>query len=866
MNNHCEPIVWYVLTMLLPSCSFRRFRCLLAALLSLVLVTSRLTAGLLPGNIWPNPTLESDTDSDGIPDFWNKGGSSTAIDLWTTSLSVSPTHAFELNDTSTTDYGEWYSDQLNIAGGADYQLRYNLRYLVTNIGPMRVTVNFYNAANTLFSSVSYLFAGAHDFWEEITQQFTAPSSAVKLNLSFTSGGGVNVTGQAWLDDISLATVTNVNSLVPYIANFPLLPNPLVIRDWKQTALDYHQLAFNPSITGQYLPLLYEYTANTVAGYSGPAFGLPSYVGRPRDSGEALTALGAVLGGTLAGLNMAELNGHDRVQQCEVFYCVVNGHGLVFNNLNSQGSGSAWYDIFPSALFYEIGSRYPGRASFQTKMAAIADSWLTVLPVLSNNWEHTGFNFATMTPTDAGHQEPDMAIGIAWLEYMAYVQFHDAKYLAAADTCMTQMNSRSTDPFYETLGFFGPPLASRMNAELGRSYSTGKHLNWIFASGSDARPGWGCENARWGNYDAYGLMGSTTDSSGYAFSMNSYTAAGLLVPVVRYEPEYARFLGRWLLHAAANANLFYPNTLPTNMQSSAAWVQQTGVQSISYEGVRHLGTTTPYATGDAAAPIQELNPYGAWGSGWLAALFQTSNVPGILQIDCVATEAFPPATCPTYLYYNPYAIVKQVTVSVGPGVKHLYNIVTGAFLATNVSGTATLTLAPDSAIVLALCPATNAISQSGQKLLVGGVVIDYWNGILDTDNDGLPDWWESRYFGNITNALPQARAANGFSNLESYWLGLDPTDPLSTFRAQASVQAGTGYPQVTWGSVGGKTYAVEYANSLAGPGAGFVSALTVTETNVPAGVSSAETFVDNYTLTGGPPGTMTRFYRVRLVSP
>src|SRR5439155_11270275 len=132
-------------------------------------------------------------------------------------------------------------------------------------------------------------------------------------------------------------------------------------------------------------------------------------------------LGAVLGGTLAGLNMATLNGHDRVQQCEVFYCVVNGHGLVFNNVNSQGSGSAWYDIFPSALFYEIGSRYPGRASIQTKMAAIADSWLAALPVLSNNWEHAGFSFQTMTPVNKAWIEPDMAIGIAWLEYMAYVQ-------------------------------------------------------------------------------------------------------------------------------------------------------------------------------------------------------------------------------------------------------------------------------------------------------------------------------------------------------------------------------------------------------------------------------------------------------------
>ena len=823
-------------------------------------------AGLLPGNTWPNPTLETDTDTDGVPNFWHRGGSDSLIDAWTTARSVSPAHSFYLNDASPLAYGEWYSDRLNITGGTNYQLRYNLRYTITNVGPMRVTVNFYTAADAYISGVSYQFSGALDLWEEFTQSFTAPASAAKLNLSFTSGGGVDVTGQAWLDDVSLAMAADLDSLVPYLENFPWLPNPLVIRNWKQTALDYHQFAFNPSITGQYLPLVYEYTANTAGGFSGPAFGLPSYVGNPRDSGEALTALGAVLGGTLAGLNMASLNGHDRVQQCEVFYCSVNGHGLLLNNINSQGSGSAWYDIFPSALLFQIGSRYPGRASLQTKMAAIADSWLSALPVLSNNWEHTGFNFASMTPTDDAWDEPDMAIGIAWLQYMAYVQFHDAKYLAAADICMTQMNSRTANPFYEALGFFGPALAARMNAELDRKYSTSKHLNWIFAPTSDARPGWGCENSRWGIHDAYGLMGSTTDSSGYAFSMNSYTAAGLIAPVVRYEPQYARLMGRWLLHVAANANLFYPDTLPANMQSSGAWVQQTGVQSISYEGVRHLGPATPYATGDAAAPIQDLNPYGTWGSGWLAALFQTSNVPGILQIDCVATEAFPPPTWPTYLYYNPYETVKQVTVSLGSDAKHFYDLNAGAFLATNVFGNATLTLAPDSAIVLTLCPATNALSQSGQKLVLGGVVIDYWNGTLDTDHDGLPDWWESRYFGSSTNALPRTAAANGFNNRQCYELGLDPTNPDSTFRVQARLQSGTGYPQISWSSVGGKRYAVEYAATLTASGTGFTPALIVTETNGPAGEASTAVFVDDGTLTGGLTGTSNRLYRVRLVSP
>jgi hypothetical protein len=851
-------------------CALRRRKtdvmrmCCLSWSSACLIFASPALAGLLPGNLWPNPTLEMDSNFDGVPDFWNKGGSDPNIESWTTATFVSPAHSFMLNDGGTSDYGEWYSNLLPVTGGSNYLLRYNLRYATTDNGTMRVSVNFYNSGNNLLSGLSFTFSGTNDSWQEKTQPVAVPANATQLGLTFTSGGELDVTGMAYLDDISLALQTN-SSLIPYIEEFPTLPTPLVIRDWKQTATNYHQLAFNPSASGQYLPLLYSYGLVTLAGYSGPAFGLPSYVGNPHDGGEALTALGAVLGGTLAGLNMATLNGIDRVQQCEAFYSIVNGHGLVLNNINSQGSGSAWYDIFPSTLFYQISARYSGRALFQSNLLAIAESWRSALPVLSNNWQHTGFDFKTMTAVDLGHVEPDMAIGIAWLEYMAYLQFQNSNYLAAADLCMTQMNTNKLDPFYETLGFFGPVLAARMDAELGRNYSVSKHLNWIFASTSDARPGWGCESGNWGGYDVYGLMGSTTDSSGYAFSMNTYTAAGLVTPVVRYQPQFARLLGRWLLHVAANASLFYPETLATNMQASSAWVQQTGVTDISYEGVRNLGTTTPYSTGDAVAPIQDLNPYGTWGSGFMAALFQSSNIPGILQIDCLATETLPPAANPTFLFYNPYGVTQQINVNVGSNATDLYDTVTGTFIATNVTGIASLSILPDNAVVLVQCPITGIISQSGQKLLVSGVIIDYQNATNDADGDGLPDWWESRYYGNRTNALAQATAANGFSNLQCYWLGLSPLDPESTFKVQAGVQPFTGYPLISWNSVGGKTYAVQYADDAGGDGSSFVLAQTMTETNVAAGVQTTNSFVDDYSLTGGA-FTNSRFYRVMLVYP
>jgi len=58
---------------------------MLTILTSILILTAamRLSAGLLPGNIWPNPTLELDANFDGVPDFWHRGGSDTTIDVWT---------------------------------------------------------------------------------------------------------------------------------------------------------------------------------------------------------------------------------------------------------------------------------------------------------------------------------------------------------------------------------------------------------------------------------------------------------------------------------------------------------------------------------------------------------------------------------------------------------------------------------------------------------------------------------------------------------------------------------------------------------------------------------------------------------------
>lgn len=524
--------------------------------------------------------------------------------------------------------------------------------------------------------------------------------------------------------------------IEYIERFPRVPSPFGVRDWQKTALAHNQIVFDTEASGEYLPLIKvsQIKEPTTGGYTGEIFAIPSYVGREVGRyGEALTCLGAVLGGALAGVDKRNDRRRDWVRMSEAYFSVVNGHGLVLNDVDmDDGIDSFWYGIFPSCLFYHIGALYPDESSFADKMRAVADSWRRVLPRLYGNWEHTGYDFPTMTSADSGRWvEPDAAVGIAYLQYVAYLRWGDTGYLDAAQKCMEEMSEYPSNPYYEILGSYGPYLAARMNAEVGTNYPIDRFLSYVFHFSSGARPGWGIIGERWGDYDAYGLSGSTTDTAGYAFSMNTYVTAGVVAPMVRYAPQYARAIGRWLLHVAANSSLYFPDFLPADMQSEYSWYEKTGIDCISYEGVRNRGNTTPFATGDAT---HYFNPYGSWGSGFMAALFHRTNVAEILQIDVLKTDFEHKPAYPTYLYYNPLTTPRYVEIDVGKDPVDVYDAVTKEFLASKVFGTYRFELPADQAALLVLAPTGGRVTWDGSKMLVDDIVVDY-NAKADISRDG-----------------------------------------------------------------------------------------------------------------------------------
>jgi subtilisin family serine protease len=87
-------------------------------------------------------------------------------------------------------------------------------------------------------------------------------------------------------------------------------------------------------------------------------------------------------------------------------------------------------------------------------------------------------------------------------------------------------------------------------------------------------------------------------------------------------------------------------------------------------------------------------------------------------------------------------------------------------------------------------------------------------IVDTDGNGLPDWWEQTYFGHATGTDPLADPDHdGQSNLAEWLAGTNPTNAASCLRLTAvRAAAGNGFA-VQWPSAPGRYYRLLRATNL-----------------------------------------------------
>jgi hypothetical protein len=105
----------------------------------------------------------------------------------------------------------------------------------------------------------------------------------------------------------------------------------------------------------------------------------------------------------------------------------------------------------------------------------------------------------------------------------------------------------------------------------------------------------------------------------------------------------------------------------------------------------------------------------------------------------------------------------------------------------VNGSAILAATNDSLFVASLPPAGYAIywvvvSNVFGSITSAPVVVD-----IDSDADGLPDWWETAYFGNLGQTGAGDFDGDGVSNFDEQREGTDPSSNRS-YNPRLRIQA------------------------------------------------------------------------------
>lgn len=510
----------------------------------------------------------------------------------------------------------------------------------------------------------------------------------------------------WGEKVAQTSISRIDSMPDMPASYEML-------DWKKKARQFDKFVFdwhNQSPAGT-LIWLDDHHRNI----DQTTFGLYTAIhdirqGPNANNGEfheSLNSLAAILGAGLVGIDKTNQDGYNYVKMVQNYFNCDNGWNIMMNNTNPQvanlGGGYGrdwWYDILPNALYYAVCDVFPGVDGAEHIQRSIAEQFVKADSVLNGNYNYSYFDYGKMQ----GHvshipMQQDAAGGHAYVLLCAYRKFGDPRYLMHSKSAIEALLSQKESRFYEALLPLGVYTAAYLNATEGTHYDVHKLLDWIFdgCKSPTGRTGWGIIVGKWGEYDVSGLQGSITDGGGYAFLMNSIKPAWPFVPMVKYEPQYAKAIGKWMLNNASACRLFFPGDIDDEHQW-APELKNLTYNNISYEGLRKaddygkesLKGVSPVAIGDGPKWIKG-NPtesmfsvYSSAPLGILGSIVDTTNVSGILKLDCNATDFYAAKPYPVFLYYNPYEKAQTVNYKASQACD-LFDIVAKEYVARNVKG-------------------------------------------------------------------------------------------------------------------------------------------------------------------------------------
>lgn len=379
--------------------------------------------------------------------------------------------------------------------------------------------------------------------------------------------------------------------------------------------------------------------------------------------------------------------------CEYWYLM---------NVNALASG-----IVRSRLSHDL--MWTGRVRKST------DRLIELAHQISYNFNDQGYRFNTRVPfTNKDiYRQPDAVGGYAYLMLFAYEMFGEQKYRKEASKALGLYQGFAQNPWYEVPSGAMAALAAARLSVREKGVDVRRTLSFVLEPG-----GHPMQTGKWGGREVNGLMaGFSTEPAGQAYSMESLVTLPYLLPVLRYRPEYAVDIGKYLLNTAANMRLFYSDCIPRENQSRPDLTSAIPYERLTME----VNGKSPFASGDYGS---HRSIYGGAYALWWGELVKPTEDKYILQMNLSRSDFLSAKSFPTYLYYNPWADEKQVSLKLGGAASDIYDLSRHRFAGKGKSGSAQLTIPAGGARVVVIVPSGGERKSEKGALLCDGVPVDY----------------------------------------------------------------------------------------------------------------------------------------------
>lgn len=377
----------------------------------------------------------------------------------------------------------------------------------------------------------------------------------------------------------------------------------------------------------------------------------------------------------------------------------------------------WYLMNVNALADAVVAlRYRQDAAWRSRVRHSADRLLALARQIRYDFNDQGYRFNKNVPFTNQHiyRQPDAIGGYAYVMLFAHELLGDAAYLDEARKAIALYQAFAKNPWYEVPS---GALAALAAARLSRTGTSNVAMDKIlgFVLDSDGHP---LQTGTWGGKEVNGLMaGFRTEPEGQAYSMESLMPLPYLLPMLRYRPEYATVIGRYLLNTAANMRLFYADCIAEENQSRPDLTA-----AVPYERLtRTFNGRSPYASGDYDSHRSIYG--GAYALIWGELVKPTAD-DFILQMNISRTDFLCDKSFPSYLYYNPSNQAKNVALSLPIGSFDIYDLAHHRFFRKVQHGAATLEIPPVGSLVIVVVPAEAHKRTEKNVLLADGIPIDY----------------------------------------------------------------------------------------------------------------------------------------------